>query len=67
VQPLIGRIDQRLPGWKGKMLNRAGMQTLVTGHCLVNWLMVCKPKDLGDMGVLDLDTFGRALSLWWLW
>ena len=30
VQPLIERIGQRLPGWKGKMLNRAGRQTLVT-------------------------------------
>jgi hypothetical protein len=30
VQPLIERIGQRLPGWKGKMLNRAGRHTLVT-------------------------------------
>ena len=30
VQPLIERNGQRLPGWKGKMLNRAGRHTLVT-------------------------------------
>jgi hypothetical protein len=30
VQPLIERIGQRLLGWKGKMLNRAGRLTLVT-------------------------------------
>ena len=30
VQPLIERIGQRLPGWKGRMLNRAGRLTLVT-------------------------------------
>jgi hypothetical protein len=30
VQPLIERIAQRLPGWKGKWLNRAGRLTLVS-------------------------------------
>jgi len=30
VQPLIERIGQKLLGWKGKMMNRAGRLTLVT-------------------------------------
>ena len=30
VQPLIERIGQRLPGWKGRWLNRAGCLTLVS-------------------------------------
>ena len=30
VQPLIDRIGQRLPKWKGRWLNRAGRLTLVT-------------------------------------
>jgi len=108
VQPLIERIGQRLPGWKGRMLNRAGKLTLVTtvlssmptyhltvfllavwarkqidkirrsffwkgdvnangGHCLVNWPRVCMPKDLGGLGVPNLENFGRALCLCWLW
>jgi hypothetical protein len=108
VQPLIERIGQRLPAWKGKMLNRAGRLTLVTtvlssmltyhltvfplaawarkkidkirrfflwkgdenanrGHCLVNWPTMCKPKELGGMGVPDLERFRRALRLIWLW
>ena len=30
MQPLIERIGQKLLGWKGKMMNRAGRLTLVT-------------------------------------
>lgn len=37
------------------------------GHCLVNWPTVSKPKELDGLGVLDLDKFGRALWLRWLW
>jgi hypothetical protein len=37
------------------------------GHCLVKWPTFTIPKDLGGMGVPDLDKFGRALWLRWLW
>jgi hypothetical protein len=37
------------------------------GHYLVQWAKVLRPKDLGGLGVLDLDLFGRALRLRWLW
>ena len=30
VQPLIEKIGQHLPGWKGRLLSRAGRLTLVT-------------------------------------
>jgi hypothetical protein len=36
-------------------------------HCLVNWPTTCTPKDLGGMGVLDLEGFGCVLRLRWLW
>jgi hypothetical protein len=108
VQPLIERIAQRLPSWKGKWLNRTGHLTPVSsvlssmptnhltvfplalwarkridkikrsflrkgkenanrGHCLVNWTTVTRPKDLGGLEISDLDKFGRALRLRWLW
>lgn len=37
------------------------------GHCLVNWKKVKRPKKNGGLGVLDLEMFGRALRLRWLW
>jgi len=42
--------------WKGEE-NANG------GHCLVNWPNVNRPKDMGGLGVLDLDKFGRALRV----
>lgn len=37
------------------------------GHCLVNWPTTCAPRDLGDLGILDLERFAHALRLRWLW
>jgi len=108
VQPLIEKIGNRLPRWKGRLLNRAGRLTLVQsllssmstyhliifplaiwarkqidkirrsflwkgddnangGHCMVNWPTMSKPKDMGGLGVTDLDKFGKALRVRWLW
>jgi hypothetical protein len=33
----------------------------------VAWPLLSKPKALGGLGVLNLDKFGRALRLGWLW
>ncbi|XP_078173371.1 uncharacterized protein LOC144567180 [Carex rostrata] len=34
---------------------------------LVNWELVCTPKKLGGLGVMDLRTFNGALLLKWNW
>jgi hypothetical protein len=107
-QPLIDKVSNRLPAWKGRFLNKAGRLKLLNtvlssipayfitvfplkkwviskidkirrgflwkgaqevkgGHCLVRWAKVLKSKHLGGLGVLDLELFGRALRLRWLW
>ncbi|XP_010229804.1 uncharacterized protein LOC104582150 [Brachypodium distachyon] len=37
------------------------------GKCKVSWGKVCSPLDNGGLGLLNLDIFGRALRLRWLW
>lgn len=37
------------------------------GHCLIAWPKVSRPKELGGLGILDLQKFGWALRIRWLW
>jgi hypothetical protein len=34
---------------------------------LVNWSLVCRPKNLGGLGIHDLNRFGRAYRQCWFW
>jgi hypothetical protein len=58
----IKQINKIMRGflWKGEP-NVSG------GHCLVMWPKAARPKPLGGLGILDLQRFGRALRLRWLW
>jgi hypothetical protein len=108
VQPIIDKMANRLPLWKGRFLNKAGRLKLINsvlsslpiyfltvfpikkwafkkmdkirrsflwkgtdscsgGHCLVCWDHIKRPKQVGGLGVLDLECFSRALRLRWLW
>jgi hypothetical protein len=58
----VKKIDKIRRGflWKGS-------EDVKGGHCLVRWAKIQKPKQLGGLGILDLELFGRALRLRWLW
>ena len=45
----------------------AGDQEYHGGKCKVNWPTTCLPTAAGGLGILDLERFGRALRLRWLW
>jgi hypothetical protein len=44
-----------------------GEQMGTAGSCKVAWLTVCRPRDLGGLGVLDLRRAGVALRARWEW
>jgi hypothetical protein len=45
----------------------ARSQQLHGVKCKVNWEMVCHPLKCGGLGITDLEAFGQALRLRWLW
>ncbi len=46
--------------WRGKRLN-SGF------HCLVNWNQICRPKNLGGLGVRNIRTMNEAFLMKNLW
>jgi len=37
------------------------------GHCLIAWVKVCGPPELGGLGISDLKTLGWSLRTRWVW
>ena len=37
------------------------------GHCLLAWPRVCRPPEIGGLGIIDLQKFGYALRMRWHW
>lgn len=46
--------------WKGKAETNGG-------HYLVSWSLINNPKGIGGLGIINLERFGCALRLRWLW
>jgi hypothetical protein len=61
---LIKKIDKlrRNFFWKGEEFegNKGGLYR-------VKWDIVCRPKELGGLGIHDLNRFGSALHQRWYW
>ena len=63
-----------LPPWCLKAIDKIrrnflwrGRKEANGGHCLIAWPKVARPKELGGLGILDLQRFGWALRVRWLW
>jgi hypothetical protein len=45
----------------------SGSESVGGGRCKVAWETVCRPRDLGGLGVSDLRRAGIALRVCWEW
>jgi len=45
----------------------AGAESVAAGKCKVAWETVCRPRELGGLGVADLRRAGVALRVRWKW
>jgi hypothetical protein len=62
------------PQWAHKAVNKIrcdylwrGRSNAKGGHNLVAWDSMCRPLDLGGLGISILTTLGWALKVRWLW
>jgi hypothetical protein len=106
--PLVDKVANWIPAWKGRLVNRSGRLVLVQstlcaipvhismalkvapwavktittlirgflwsksqvasgGKCAVAWVNTCCPKELGGLGIPNLQLMGMALRIHWLW
>jgi len=45
----------------------SGAESAKGGHCRLAWQAVCRPTELGGLGIVDLQHFRYALRMRWLW
>jgi hypothetical protein len=72
--PIHHFIAVQCPKWVHKAINKViraflwkGHKDVKGGHCLVGWQRVCRPRDLGGLGIMNLEVLSWALQTRWLW
>lgn len=72
--PIYAMMANSLPAWVQKEIDSVcrhflwvGSDASIRGKCMVAWKTVCKPTELGGLGVSDLKLQGFVLQSRWLW
>jgi hypothetical protein len=69
--PLYHFIALHCPRWVIKAIDKIRRGFFVERsskrHCLVGWEQVCRPLDLGGLGIHNLEILGWALNMTWFW
>ena len=72
--PIYAMMAENLLPWAWKEIDAicrkflwAGGDTSVRGKCMVAWDTVCRPTELGGLGITDLRLTGYALQTRRLW
>ncbi|GAU22230.1 hypothetical protein TSUD_227660 [Trifolium subterraneum] len=61
-KPVVEAMNKRLNTWNSRHLSFGGCLTLIN-----SWDQICLPKELGGLGVKNLDLFNVALLNKWKW
>jgi hypothetical protein len=68
--PIYHLIALQCPKWVIKAIYKIrrgflwkGRKDVKGGHCMVSWAKVCRPLDLGGLGLHNLEVLGWALSM----
>ena len=74
ARPTHHMIVAQAPKWALEKVDKgcraffwAGSDHIRGGKCAVSWQRVCRPKQLGGLGVIDLQKQGIALRIRWEW
>jgi hypothetical protein len=46
---------------------RRGRKNAMGGHCAVTWGRVCRPRELGGLGIFIITELSWALEMCWAW